>query len=239
MTGGAFGFVLHSILPGMTAMPGAYALVAMGGVVAGTTYAPITAILIIFEMSGSYSIILPLMLTCITATVMNSTIDRASIYTTKLLRRGIDIEAGRERHLLEHMVVKEVMTGDVVTIPESMPLSRIIWTFKTENAPYLHVVDQDKNLTGIISFRDIRTVLNEEGLLELIIADDIATKNPITITTDCTLQEALDKLTDRGVSQLPVLPSSGKRNVVGTLTESAINAAYNSAIVRDEILKED
>ncbi len=112
MTGGAFGFVLHSILPGMTAMPGAYALVAMGGVVAGTTYAPITAILIIFEMSGSYSIILPLMLTCITATVMNSTIDRASIYTTKLLRRGIDIEAGRERHLLEHMVVKEVMTGD-------------------------------------------------------------------------------------------------------------------------------
>ncbi len=82
-------------------------------------------------------------------------------------------------------------------------------------------------------------MLNEEGLLELIIADDIATKNPITITTDCTLQEALDKLTDRGVSQLPVLPSSGKRNVVGTLTESAINAAYNSAIVRDEILKED
>ncbi|WP_319466122.1 chloride channel protein [uncultured Pseudodesulfovibrio sp.] len=239
MTGGAFGFVLHSILPGMTAMPGAYALVAMGGVVAGTTYAPITAILIIFEMSGTYSIILPLMLTCITATVMNSTIDRASIYTTKLLRRGIDIEAGRERHLLEHMVVKEVMTSDVVTIPESMPLSRIIWTFKTENAPYLHVVDQDQNLTGIISFRDIRTVLNEEGLLELIIADDIATKNPITITTDCTLQEALDKLTDRGVSQLPVLPSGGKRNVVGTLTESAINAAYNSAIVRDEILKED
>lgn len=49
----------------------------------------------------------------------------------------------------------------------------------------------------------------------------------------------MDKLTDRGVSQLPVLPSSGKRNVVGTLTESAINAAYNSAIVRDEILKED
>ena len=216
-------------------MPGAYALVAMGGVVAGTTYAPITAILIIFEMTSDYSIILPLMLTCITATVMNSTIDRASIYTTKLLRRGIDIEAGRERHLLDHLVVKEVMTREVVSIPAAAPLSQIIWTFKTENAPYLHVVDDDGRLIGIISFRDIRAVLQEEGLLNLIIAHDIATRDLVTVTTDDTLQEALDKITDRGVSQVPVLSSGKKGLLVGTLTESAINAAYNSAIVKAEI----
>ncbi len=238
MTGGAFGYVLHSFLPTLTASPGAYALVAMGGLVAGTTYAPMTAILIIFEMTGDYAIILPLMLTCITATVMNSTIRRASIYTTKLLRRGIDIEAGRERHLLEHMLVKEVMTSGVVSIPESMTLSQIIWTFKTENAPYLHVVDGDGQLTGIISFRDIRTLLHEEGLLDLIIANDIATRNLVTVTTDDTLQGALDKITDRGVSQLPVV-TTGKGQLAGTLTESAINAAYNSAIVKDEILKDD
>jgi len=238
MTGGAFGFVLHSMFPGHTAMPGAYALVAMGGVVAGTTYAPITAILIIFEMTSDYSIILPLMLTCITATVMNSTIRRASIYTTKLLRRGIDIEAGRERHLLEHMLVKDVMTRDVVAIPETMPLEQIIWTFKTENAPYLHVVD-DGRLTGIISFRDIRTLLHEEGLLDLVIAHDIATRDLAMVTTDDTLQDALDRLTNRGVSQLPVLTSGGENKLVGTLTESAINSAYNSAIVKDEISKKE
>ena len=239
MTGGAFGMVLHSLLPGLTAMPGAYALVAMGGVVAGTTYAPITAILIIFEMSGTYSIILPLMLTCITATVMNSTLRRASIYTTKLLRRGIDIEAGRERHLLEHIVVKEVMTSDVVTIPESMSLSRIIWTFKTENASYLHVVDEDGRLTGIISFRDIRAVLHEDGLLELIIAADIATRDLVTVTMDDTVQDALDRITERGVSQVPVLVSGSNPKLAGSLTESDINAAYNSAIIKDEIRKED
>ena len=61
------------------------------------------------------------------------------------------------------MLVKESMVRDVVTIPQAMPLSRIIWTFKTENAPYLHVVDGEGRLTGIISFRDIRTVLREEG----------------------------------------------------------------------------
>ena len=238
MTGGAFGMVVHSLFPAHTAMPGAYALVAMGGLVAGTTYAPITAILIIFEMTSDYSIILPLMLTCITATVMNSTIRRASIYTTKLLRRGIDIEAGRERHLLEHMVVKDVMTRDIVTIPESMPLDQIIQTFKTENAPYLHVVDEER-LTGIISFRDIRTLLHEEGLLELVIANDISTRDLVTVSLNDTLQEALDKITDRGVSQLPVLTSKLERKLAGTLTESAINTAYNSAIVKDEILKDD
>lgn len=235
MTGGAFGLVLHSLLPGMTAMPGAYALVAMGGVVAGTTYAPITAILIIFEMSGTYSIILPLMLTCITATVMNSTIRRASIYTTKLLRRGIDIEAGRERHLLEHILVKDVMISEVVTIPESTPLSSIIWTFKTENAPYLHVIDGEGHLTGIISFRDIRPVLNEEGLMDLLVAADIATRKLVTVSMNDTVQEALDKLTERGVSQVPVLISGQDRKLAGSLTESDINAAYNSAVVKDEL----
>ncbi|MBC18053.1 CBS [Pseudodesulfovibrio profundus] len=238
MTGGAFGMVLHALLPGQTSLPGAYALVAMGGVVAGTTYAPITAILIIFEMSGTYSIILPLMLTCITATVMNSTIRRASIYTTKLLRRGIDIEAGRDRHLLEHLLVKEVMTRDVVTIPESLPLQQIIWTFKTQNAPYLHVVNEEGRLTGIISFRDIRAVLQEEGLQQLIIAMDLGTRELVTVTTEDTLQTALDRITDSGVSQVPVLVPGERGTLAGTLTESAINNAYNSAIVKHEIMSD-
>ena len=239
MTGGAFGMLLHTLMPTMTALPGAYALVGMGGLVAGTTYAPITAILIIFEMSGTYSIILPLMLTCITATVMNSTIQRGSIYTIKLLKRGIDIESGRGRHLLQHILVKEIMTQDVVTIPENMPLSRIIWTFKTENAPYLHVVNDQGKLTGIISFRDIRAVLNEQDLMELVIAYDLATRDLVVVTADDTLHEAQERINRSGVSQLPVVSSGEKNLLVGTLTESAINAAYNSAVVRDEISGKD
>ncbi len=239
MTGGAFGSLVHGMFPEITADPGAYALVAMGGVVAGTTYAPITAILIIFEMTGKYSIILPLMLTCITATVLNSTIDRASIYTTKLLRRGIDIEAGRERNILQLMLVKDVMTSDLVTVPESATLERILWTFKTKNAPYLHVVDANDNLTGIISFRDIRPVLYEEDLLQLIIAKDLATTRLETVIMNDTLQEALDRMTDKGVSQLPVLESETSRRLAGTLTEHDLNTAYNQQLLRKEIDEEE
>lgn len=238
MTGGAFGSLVHNLFPEITATPGAYALVAMGGVVAGTTYAPITAILIIFEMTGKYSIILPLMLTCITATVLNSTINRASIYTIKLLRRGIDIEAGRERNILQHILVKEIMTSDFLTVPEAATLERVLWTFKTHNAPYLHVVDDDGNLTGIISFRDIRPVLHEEDLLQLVIARDLATTQLATVTMNDTLQDALSKLTDRGVSQLPVLESDKSDKLAGTLTEHALNTAYNQALLRKEIEEE-
>ena len=115
MLGGAFGCAVNALFPGVTAAPGAYALVAMGGMVAGTTYAPITAILIIFELTGSYSIILPLMITCILATVINSAVRRGSIYTTKLLRRGIDIMAGRARNVLESMLVSEAMSDEIFT----------------------------------------------------------------------------------------------------------------------------
>ncbi|MDD4953068.1 MAG: chloride channel protein, partial [Desulfovibrionaceae bacterium] len=173
MTGGAFGVLVNTLFPGITASPGAYALVAMGGVVAGTTYAPITAILIIFELTNKYAIILPLMLTCITATVLNSSLRRGSIYTIKLLRRGVDITAGRASSVLKEIKVREHMTSDFFTIPESMTLNRIINTFKTQNAPYLHMVNDLGELTGIISFRDIRPLFQEEGLQRLLIAKDI------------------------------------------------------------------
>ncbi|WP_018123767.1 chloride channel protein [Desulfovibrio oxyclinae] len=233
MTGGAFGSLMNIMFPGVTASPGAYALVGMGGLVAGTTYAPITAILIIFEMTGSYSIILPLMLTCITALVLNSSISKASIYTIKLLRKGIDLTGGRVQNVLKKMLVVEMMSEDVVTVSEGATLESIVWTFKTENASYLHVVDGEGMLKGIISFRDIRPVLHEEGLLQLLIAKDICTTDLATIHMEDTLQTALDLITEKGVSQLPVVDADGR--LIGSLTESAINSAYGQELVRQEL----
>ncbi|MBU1248840.1 MAG: chloride channel protein [Proteobacteria bacterium] len=235
MTGGGFGCAVNWLWPTLTAAPGAYALVAMGGVVAGTTYAPITAILIIFELTGDYSIILPLMITCILTTVLTSSIRRGSIYTIKLLRRGIDITAGREQTVLRNTLVRESMDSNIFTIPEFATLSEIIWTFKTENAPYLHVVNNENKLVGIISFRDIRAVLQEPGLQMLIIAKDLATTDLSVITPDNNLEEASALLTKRGVSQLPVVHDRVSMRPMGTLTESAIAAAYNQAVVRHEI----
>ncbi len=232
MTGATFGIALHTIFPGITSSSGAYALVAMGGVVSGTTHAPITAILILFELTGQYSIILPLMITCIISTIVASSLKHGSIYTIKLLRRGVNIETGREVNVLRQLRVRDCMQHLGVTIPESMPLEKVIETFKTHNAPYLHVLNQNQELTGIISFRDIRPILHEESVLQLIIAKDIATDKLMTTSPDETLQQALEKVTSAGVSQLPVI-EEGK--LIGTLRECDITATYSQELIKKEL----
>ena len=119
-----------------------------------------------------------------------------------------------------------------VTIPESMNLRQIIETFKSHNAPYLHVLNEDQELTGIISFRDIRPILDEESLLQLIIAKDIATTRLVTTTPEETLQQALEKVTSAGVSQLPVIQDG---RLVATLRECDITATYSQELIKREI----
>jgi CIC family chloride channel protein len=223
------------VFPQVVASPAAYALVGMGGVVAGATHAPITAILIIFEMTGDYKIILPMMITCIVSTMVAQGIKSGSIYTIKLRRRGIDIAGGLEQNILKTMLVQRYMRGDVVTVPEGMALSGLIETFKSEDASYLHVIGADKQLTGIISFRDIRGLLEEEGLEHLVIANDVATRNPVTVSPSDNIQHAMKLMSQWGISQLPVVNGTGKNTVVGVLRQKDVVAAYDKAIIRREI----
>jgi CIC family chloride channel protein len=232
MSGGSFGFLVNAFFPALSASPGAYALVAMGGVVAGTTHAPITAILILFELTAQYSIILPLMITCIIATIVASTLKRGSIYTVKLLRRGVHIETGREQSVLERLRVKDTMLEDFFTVSEATPLQEIIETFKSRNASYLHMIDGNGQLSGIISFRDIRPILHEDSLLPLIVAKDVATTDPLTVVPEDSLRRALEKMTSKGVNQLPVVQNG---RLVGTLPENNITAAYTRELVKLEI----
>jgi CIC family chloride channel protein len=113
MTGGFFGNVLHKIFPAVTAGQGAYALVAMGALVGAATHAPITAILIIFEMTGDYKIILPLMIATTISSFMASKLQKGSIYTLKLMKKGIDIHKGIEINVLKSMKVEEIMRKNI------------------------------------------------------------------------------------------------------------------------------
>ena len=236
MAGGFFGWGVNMLFPNVTASPGAYALIGMGAVVAGTTHAPITAILIIFEMTGDYAIVLPMMITCILSTILASSLKDGSIYTIKLLRRGVDISGGLERNILRAMKVKDFMGGEVTTIREAMNLMDLVNTFKAEDVSYVHVVNENSDLTGIISFRDIRPLLQEEGNLHhLIIAKDVATTDLATVKPEDNMQNALRTMSDRGISQLPVLGGDNGKKVIATLRERDVFAAYDKALIRREI----
>ncbi|MGD8775224.1 MAG: chloride channel protein, partial [Syntrophobacterales bacterium] len=235
MTGGSFGYIVHRLFPLITASSGAYALVGMGALVAGTTHAPITAILIIFELTGSYKIILPLMISCIVSTIITTSLKRGSIYTIKLSRRGVDIAYGWEQSILQALKVRDIMNDQVVTIPEQMQLVDVINTLKNKDVSYLHVIDDSGALTGIISFRDIRPVLQEETVKRLIIARDVATTDVVTIRPFDNIQLALREMGGRGISQLPVVAESDNRKVIGTVSKRDVLAAYDKAVVHREI----
>ena len=129
MAGGAVGKVAHSLWPAHTGSPGAYALVGMGAVVAAGTHAPITAIVMIFELTGDYKIILPLMISCIIATLLATRLQKASIYTLKLLRRGVDIRGGLSTNVLGHLHARDAMRTDYAEVGRADELMPVISRF--------------------------------------------------------------------------------------------------------------
>lgn len=233
MTGGAFGWAAQALLPGLTAGPGAYALVAMGALVAGSTHAPITAILIIFEMTNDYRIILPLMISCILSTVVAVTLKKGNIYTLKLLRRGVNLQLNANLSLLRSIPVHEHMVEQVESVHEDMPLMDVLTTFGERDASYLHLLDGNGRLTGIISFRDLRAVLADVSCLDrLVVARDLATTRLTVIHPGDSMLTAMQIMSNAGFSQLPVVdPKSGK--LLGTLRQKDVLAVYGRTAFAD------
>ncbi len=235
MTGGAFGYAMHLLFPAITAPPGAYCLVGMGAVLAATTHGPLHAILIIFEITGDYKIIIPLMLSCIIGYLISSQLTRESIFTLKLFRRGIDIKAGREINIMKSLLVRDAMTRNVATVSENMHLNKLLeHTFSSKYSSF-PVVDESGLLSGIITFQDFKEVVFEEGLGDLVVVKDIAIPSVITITEGESLDEALKKIGLKNIEQLPVVDENNPRKIVGILSRRDIFSAYNKALINKSL----
>ena len=237
MVGGAFGYFSHLLFPAVTATSGAYSLVGMGAVVSGTTHGPLSAMLILFEMTGDYKIILPLMLSCIISNVVANNIKRESIYTLKLIRRGIDIRAGKEINLMKALLVKDAMTYNVETVSENMPLEELLdFTLSSKHSSF-PVVNRNGLLSGIVTFQDFKEVIFEEDLKHLVVAKDLSMTNVITITKNENLDSALEKIGFKNIEQLPVVDEYNPRKIVGILSRRDIFAAYNRALIKRSMIK--
>lgn len=237
MAGGAFGFGVHSLWPDATAQSGAYALVGMTTLVAGATHAPITAILIIFELTNSYAIILPLMMAGAMSTFVSSRIFKESIYSLKLSRKGINIRHGREVNILASLKVRDVMETPRVVIPSTMPFTELVDRLTHAKGSAFPVVDKAGRLTGIIAYSDLRQVLREQMGDEtrlLIIAQDVATAHPVTMTPDENLNDAMRKFGLRDTEQLPVVDARDGDRLIGMLRRSEVINAYNRALLSEE-----
>jgi CIC family chloride channel protein len=236
MAGGFFGSVAHALFPLLTASPGAYSIVGMAAVVSGTTRGPLSAILILFEMTGEYKIILPLMIACIISTLASGWLMRESIYTLKLARRGINIRAGKEVNILKAIPVKDVMSSHVETVSEDFSLGVLAEKISKSKNNSFPVLDKKGKLTGILSFIDYRDVIFEDDLKDLIIAKDLATTDVVTIPDDDNLYTALQKISQKDFSTLPVVSPQNPSQLVGIISRRDILGAYNKAVIKKSVL---
>ncbi len=236
VAGGAFGFIVNHLFPGATATPGAYALVGMAGMVAAATHAPITALLIIFEMTSDYRIILPLMVTVVFSALVARRLFPHSIYTVKLIRRGIDIRGGKDVNVLKSHKVAEIMDTNFVTISVTTPLAKIFDIIEHTNESYFVVLDNNSHIRGVLSFQDIRSVLSQHSLDYLVIAQDLVQENTCFLDSEDDLEQAFKLFGLRDLKLIPVVHGPEQEKVIGVLRREDLIDYYNKRLL--ETLKQ-
>ncbi len=235
MAGGAFGAVAQYFFPSVAASAGAYAVVGMGAVVAATTHGPLQAILIIYEMTGNYKIILPLMITCIISCLVARRLCGESIYTFKLIRRGINIRGGKEVNILSSMPVKNVMYHTVEIVPENLLLRDFTERLPQSRSNNFVVVNDKEEISGVLTFLDYYDNLFREKINDRMVVKDIMTSDVVTVTIEDNLATALEKITAKDFSILPVVSQDDPFKMLGILTRRDILEAYDQAVIKKAI----
>lgn len=233
MMGGAFGGAVHAWVPGS---PGGFAMVGMAAMVAASTRGPITAILILFEMTGEYAIILPLMLACIAATLVAQRIMPESIFTLRFAMEGRSLNYGRESAILKSWHVGDVMEMNPTTVRQSETLDAILDRFLSSPESHFYVVDDHGGLAGRISIHDIKDLINAEGLGRVVIAADICHPADHVCYRQDDLEEVLMLLTRSDEHDLPVLERPGHPVLVGVLHRKALFDVYNQEVLHKDVL---
>jgi len=232
MLGGSLGLTFARLFPGVPGPPGAYALVGMGAVFAGSTHASMTAVLIIFEMTGDYQIILPLMLSVVTATLLSGrALGRETIYTLKLVRRGIRLQRGRALDVLEGVRVGEVMS-QTVTLPPDTPLEGLTEMFLRANRNAFPVVDEGGSLVGVVSLTDVRRAVEAQEDVSDVTVGDVMTHKLVTAHPDESLNAALQRMAPRDLSRLPVVSREDPARLLGVVRRNDVVRAYNLGLAR-------
>ncbi|MCB0284121.1 MAG: chloride channel protein [Calditrichae bacterium] len=237
MLGSFVGLQAHSFYPGLMANAGAFALVGMGAMVAATTHAPITAILIIFELTNDYKIIPPLMVSAIIAVLLATWLKKESIYTMKLVRRGVNIFEGRDINILRSLYVRDVLNKDIETIRANSSFHEMIQLMVSSSHHEYFLVDNNNRLTGTFSIDEIKEFLKDENYLSgLVIAADIAHPPSAYLLPDDNLDLVMHNFGRYNVDELPVVTDNESKTFLGIVQRKDVIDAYNKEIFKADLV---
>jgi chloride channel protein, CIC family len=234
MLGSAFALIMEAIFPGVPAPPGAYALVGMAAVFAAAAHAPITAVLILFELTGDYRIILPLMLTVVVATVLaQRLLHGESIYTLKLTRRGIRLQHGRDLDIMQSVTVEEVMSRQTDTVQVDTTINELADIFSRTHHHGLLVLDPHQKLWGIVTITDLDGNVRNNQPRDITVSQ-IGTTWPYLKVAypDESIGNALARMAPRGLGRMPVVSREDPYELLGLIRRQDIITAYDLALTR-------
>lgn len=211
--------------------PAAFALVGMGGFFAGVAHTPIAATIIVCEMTGSYSLLAPLVLVSVVHMILAR---RWTIYESQV-EGLVDSPAHAGEFVvdvLERMQVMEVYDREraIASVSQNATLRKALDIVSTAVGSYFPVVDGDGKLVGIFSLSDIRRIMLETGVQDLVIAKDFMVERVATVQPEDDLNTALTRLNEYSIHEIPVVAESDPREVIGMLSRNQIGAAYHKRL---------
>jgi CIC family chloride channel protein len=206
--------------------------VGIGGFFAGVAKVPVASIIMACEMSSSYTLLVPLMLV---SAICYLLLGKTSLYEKQVVTRlASPAHLGEfARGLLEKAQVWEAVSSRrLITIHEAMPFGELIKIVTATPESYFPVVNDQEKMTGILSINDIREVLFEESLAQVIIARDVATPTVVRAFWDESLQDALDKMAHLNVNELPVVREEDPDEIIGMIAKRDIISSYHAASLK-------
>lgn len=235
MLGGLFGTIAHQLFPSAVASSGAYSLVGMAAVFAGAARTPITSIIMLFEMTRDYTIILPLMIAVVISFIVFRALSPETIYTMKLVRRGIDIHQLQQASPMRTVTVGQVMTRNFPSVLPSMTVEELIARLRRTGHHGHSIVDEDGKFYGMVTLSDVEAVMSRGDNPANLTVADIASKSLIVAYPDQYLHDVLVQLSSREVGRIPVVDRNDPKRLLGVLRRHDIIRAYAKTVTQKRV----
>ena len=226
MFGGAFGMFLHTV--GFTSAPPPthLALVGMAAMLASTTHAPLTGVLLVYELTRSYSIMLPLMLTAVIAALASRVLYRDSIYTAELASLGIRLGGMSDLTVLRRLHVSNLPLDTAITVSADDELSKIVGISAEHGVDDFVVLHDDGSYRGMVTSNDLRQALINRQVIALLTVDEVTRDDLPVVYPDETMDVALDRFSRHDVERLVVLSRDVPAQVMGLISRASLMNRY-------------
>ncbi|MCH2141934.1 MAG: chloride channel protein [Phycisphaerales bacterium] len=233
LIGGALGLSLEWMGLLEHGTPARFALVGMAAMVASVTHAPLTGILIVYELTRQYEVVLPLMLAAVVATVVSRWLCQDSIYSARLRAAGIRFGGGGEMSALCRLTVQDLLLDEAVTVPAKASADDLVQLAEDSNASDFVVLDSHGQYLGMVTSQDLKATLVFREALPLLQVSELTRTDLGILTPEDTLDTVLEKFASTNVDALPVLVDGDLSRISGLVTRRRLMKRYQSALDED------